>query len=445
MTSLNFMLSRTAGRELRSRATRSWSPRLTTTAAWRRGWSWRTTRTCVVQHIELRARHHARLRRPRGQALRRARAWWPSPGRRTRSARSSTRRASADGPRGRRAGLDRRRPLRRARADRRARDRLRRAAVLALQVLRPASGHGLRARLGARVLAPLQGAPGADEPAGPAVRDRHAALRAARRVQRDDRLPGRRSAGSTAIVPYERALGERFLDGDLRRGHGLRAAGDGGPRADVPDQRRGRPRADVAARLAEQGIGVWAHDSLVLAEPLQAARLRAGRDPRSASSTTTPPRRSTGWWRRSRARGASALATRRSASSSTRPRRRASRPERAAPDKARSRRPEIEYVGAGPRWRRSRTSCPDLGRRDPRPPLRARRRRRRGAVDPRRRLGDLRSGQPRRDVPDARQRVGLRGVRDPLPAGARAPVPGAARGLLGRACSGWPSAPARSR
>ena len=79
---------------------------------------------------------------------------------------------------------------------------------------------------------------------------------------------------------------------------------------------------------------------------------------------------------------------------------------------------------------------PDLGRRDPRPPLRARRRRRRGAVDPRRRLGDRRSGQPRRDVPDARQRVGLRGVRDRLPARAGAPVPGAARGLLGRASVG---------
>ena len=42
------------------------------------------------------------------------------------------------GARGRRAGVDRRRPLRRARADRRARDRRRRADLLAVQVLRPA-------------------------------------------------------------------------------------------------------------------------------------------------------------------------------------------------------------------------------------------------------------------------------------------------------------------
>jgi cysteine desulfurase family protein (TIGR01976 family) len=67
--------------------------------------------------------------------------------------------------------------------------------------------------------------------------------------------------GFPAIVPYERALGERFLAGisDAVTVYGL-------PRMEgrVPTflvNVRGRPAADVAARLAEQQIGVWAHDS----------------------------------------------------------------------------------------------------------------------------------------------------------------------------------------
>ena len=126
-----------------------------------------------MQHIELRARHDARLRRPRGQAQR-AHA--------RRRVRLGVQRDRHDRRRGaglraraqrRRAGLDRRGPLRGARADRRRGERRRRAALLALQVLRPAPRHGLRSRTScSRSLAPLQGAAGADRPARAPLRDR---------------------------------------------------------------------------------------------------------------------------------------------------------------------------------------------------------------------------------------------------------------------------------
>ncbi len=67
--------------------------------------------------------------------------------------------------------------------------------------------------------------------------------------------------GMDAIVPYERGLGERFVGRAPRRGLALRAAGDGGPRPDVPAQRRRRAGTDVARAIAARGIGVWAHDS----------------------------------------------------------------------------------------------------------------------------------------------------------------------------------------
>ena len=58
-------------------------------------------------------------------------------------------------------------------------------------------------------------------------------------------------------------------------------------------------------------------------------------------------------------------------------------------------------------------------------------------LDPRRRLGDLRPGHPRRGMPDPGQELGLPGCRCGLPPRAGASVPGAARGLLGCArCRG---------
>jgi cysteine desulfurase family protein (TIGR01976 family) len=67
--------------------------------------------------------------------------------------------------------------------------------------------------------------------------------------------------GFAAIVPYERSLGQRFLDGisDAVTVYGLP-----GMEGRVPTfliNVDGVPAEDVAARLSANGIGVWAHDS----------------------------------------------------------------------------------------------------------------------------------------------------------------------------------------
>jgi cysteine desulfurase family protein (TIGR01976 family) len=67
--------------------------------------------------------------------------------------------------------------------------------------------------------------------------------------------------GLDAIVPYERSLGQRFVDGasDAVTIYGLP-----GMEGRVPTfliNVEGVAAADVAAHLATQGIGVWAHDS----------------------------------------------------------------------------------------------------------------------------------------------------------------------------------------
>jgi cysteine desulfurase family protein (TIGR01976 family) len=67
--------------------------------------------------------------------------------------------------------------------------------------------------------------------------------------------------GFDAIAPYERGLGQRFLDGisDAVTIYGLP-----GMEGRVPTflvNVEGVPAVDVAARLAAQDIGVWAHDS----------------------------------------------------------------------------------------------------------------------------------------------------------------------------------------
>jgi selenocysteine lyase/cysteine desulfurase len=67
--------------------------------------------------------------------------------------------------------------------------------------------------------------------------------------------------GFDVIVPYERALGERFLAGisDAVTVYGLP-----GMEGRVPTflvNVAGVPAGDVASRFAEQGMGVWAHDS----------------------------------------------------------------------------------------------------------------------------------------------------------------------------------------
>jgi selenocysteine lyase/cysteine desulfurase len=63
------------------------------------------------------------------------------------------------------------------------------------------------------------------------------------------------------IVPYERALGERFLAAlpDAARVYGLQTMDGRVPTFLV--NLDGVPAPQVAGRLAERGMGVWAHDS----------------------------------------------------------------------------------------------------------------------------------------------------------------------------------------
>jgi selenocysteine lyase/cysteine desulfurase len=67
--------------------------------------------------------------------------------------------------------------------------------------------------------------------------------------------------GFAAIVPYERSLGQRFLDGISRA---ITVYGLPGMDGRVPTflvNVDGVAAEDVAARLAAAQIGVWAHDS----------------------------------------------------------------------------------------------------------------------------------------------------------------------------------------
>lgn len=67
--------------------------------------------------------------------------------------------------------------------------------------------------------------------------------------------------GFAQVVPYERALGQRFLAGLSER---VRVYGLPGMEGRVPTflvNVDGVPAKDVAAALAEQQIGVWAHDN----------------------------------------------------------------------------------------------------------------------------------------------------------------------------------------
>ena len=62
-------------------------------------------------------------------------------------------------------------------------------------------------------------------------------------------------------MPYERSLGQRFLDG---LPEAVTVYGRPGMDGRVPTflvNVEGVPAADVAARLAAEQIGVWAHDS----------------------------------------------------------------------------------------------------------------------------------------------------------------------------------------
>ena len=148
------------------------------------------------------------------------------------------RRARSRGGRARVGGC---RALRAARTDRRCRARRRRLDLLALQVLRAASRHGVRPRRRPRALAAVQGAPGRRRARRQPLRDGHACARAARGLRRRGRLHRRRGLGTD---PRARASARR-------------AAPRGAPRRLAPPRPRddGRPRPDVRRHARHPDAG----------------------------------------------------------------------------------------------------------------------------------------------------------------------------------------------
>ena len=84
--------------------------------------------------------------------------------------------------------------------DRRRRVRRGRPHLLAVQVLRAAPRHGVRAARAARALAPVQGAPGAGGAARAPLRDGHASARAACRLCRGGRVHGLDRLGGDQVA-----------------------------------------------------------------------------------------------------------------------------------------------------------------------------------------------------------------------------------------------------
>ena len=294
MTSLDFTLSRTAGRDFAP------GDEILVTSLDHDGgvapWlELARDRDLVVRHVEL-------TRTPRSTSTTSRPSSRPAhPGGRLRAGLERGRHDRRRAPdlraraRGRRALVDRRRPLRRARADRRPRARLRRPALLALQVLRPAP----RPRLGRAEVSSA---------GGPTRRARRRAARSGGGSRRA-RCPTSCSPASappsttwtrSAASPRSRPTSGGSASDPARaagRGHRLRAARDGRPRADVPGQRRRRDAADQAQRLAT-ATSACGRRQVVLVE-LYGGRLPPSRCG-SASSTTRPPTRSTGSCRRYR-------------------------------------------------------------------------------------------------------------------------------------------------
>src|SRR6188472_3532773 len=140
-----------------------------------------------------------------------------------------------------RARLGRRRPLRAARADRRLGVGVRRAPLLAVQVLRAAHGARVRPRGAASELAAVQG-PARRRRAGRSpLRARHVPARAARGLRRGGRLrPLARLGRDHRPRALARPAVSRRLAGRRRP---ARPADDGRARADVLLQRPGPHRA----------------------------------------------------------------------------------------------------------------------------------------------------------------------------------------------------------
>ena len=240
------------------------------------------------------ARHDARLRGPRGEAQRPHEASSRSPGRRTRSARSSTPRASASS----RTAPARSPGSTPSTTPRTSRSTCARSTPTCCSA-RPTSS---AARTSASPTAapsvleswrPYKARPAPVSPLGPPLRDR------ARSPTSCSPASTRRSTTSTEIggmeeiVPYERALGERFLATlpESVTVYGLPTLEGRVPTFLINvDGVAAEQRRRDARRARHRRLGAR---QLVLAQPLQAARLRRRTRSASASSTTTRSRRST--------------------------------------------------------------------------------------------------------------------------------------------------------
>ena len=180
----------------------------------------------------------------------------------------------------RRAVLGRRRPLRRARADRRRGARLRRPPLLAVQVLRPAPRPRVRRHELLESWRPYKARPAPTDAARQALRDRHAAVRAARRASPRRSRTSSRSAGWACCATTSATLGEHFLETlpDSRDACTACRRWRDASRPSCSTSRASRPPT-VATTLAERGYGVWAHDnwySLGLPFPYPGDAIRVG-------------------------------------------------------------------------------------------------------------------------------------------------------------------------
>ena len=131
----------------------------------------------------------------------------------------------------------------------------------------------------AETLASVQGAPVGVDAGRTQVRDGHASLRAARRVQRDDRLPrlDRRHRRDSRVRACARRSPDREPAGERRRSTGRRRWTDACRRSS--STWTGVPAVDAAHRLADAGLGVWYADNwycVSLAPILPDQSLRAG-------------------------------------------------------------------------------------------------------------------------------------------------------------------------
>ena len=165
--------------------------------------------------------------------------------------------------------------------------RRRRAPLLAVQVLRPAPGHGVRAARAPRALAAVQGAPGAGGASRTPLRDTARFNTSSSPATSPPSSTSTRSAGTRSW--RTRTSSAKLPRGPARGGRAVRAADDGRPRADLRLQSPG-PHARERSRHGwrRANIAVWHGDYYAL-EVMRLLELE-GRAPFAPASSTTTPR-----------------------------------------------------------------------------------------------------------------------------------------------------------